>query len=814
MRIASRFFIVLSLGVLSSSPAWAHLIVFKDGFILQGDVRQPGTTVFEGIRVSEGTFVLDAGARRVFFPHAQVDDVVPESNPNADLVTLETRVFRYQAYNVDPLLRIFEIKPFDEKWKRDFRYLAADGRPELVKQQLSLLNPQIARVGALKFNWDAFYLTSEFDPPTIRKLLLSHPNLQTKSDAGDPANSRFRIFRFFVQAGWYNEAEEELTGIAAEFPAEKDRIAAARESLHKLRVGHHVEDIELAYRVGRHGWAQKQLASFPASAADEKQLATIRSLRSRYQAAEELLNESHRLLKELPAQVKDPDGKALFEEAAAAILKELRIDDCLPAPPGRWKSRAREQGKVQRLDSFLSMAAQAERDRKKGRDPANSATELLSLAVSGWLLGKDAAETQFQTAQKLWQSRRFVLKYQMTPDPDDREKLLRDYQAIQSRALAPDEMAQLLSLLPPPEPYPDMSPEPVELQTKLPWKRKGDIRYLLQLPPEYHPGRSCPVLIALPQAGEKPRTMLENCGELAAKFGYLLAVPDWQPRGLAYHYSTEEQSAVLDVLLDLRRRFQIDSDRVFLLGSGEGGSMALDVGLSHPDLFAGVIPINPAVRFFDNAYWRNGQYLPFYMIVGDQTGDLNKKLFDMFKKDWVPRGFPWLLIQYKGRGLEWFQGELTYIFDWMEHKRDRFSRARAVPELGKLGGAPTLNLDFQSMRKSDDRFYWLSTKSIGDRQVNDARDWNKNIAPASFQGNVFLDSNQINVNVRFLRQVTVWLGRDMIDFTKPASINVNGVSRWMNKKIELSLPTLMEDFYARGDRQRLFFAKVEMNLVR
>jgi pimeloyl-ACP methyl ester carboxylesterase len=658
-------------------------------------------------------------------------------------------------------------------------------------------------------NWDAYYLTSEFDPATVRKLLAEHPSMKIKASAAD-AGPRFRIYRFFVQAGWYIAAEEELNGIATDFPAEKERIDAARENLYKLRLDHHVDDIERAYRVGRHGWAQKQLSEFPTNGADDKQLTTIRLLNSRYQTASELLNESQRLLKELPAQVKDPDAKILFDEATASILKELRIDDCLPAPPGKTRSRSLEQGRIQRLDSFLSLAAQAERDQKQGRKPANTPAELLSLAVSGWLLGKDAAETNFQSAQKLWQSRQFVLNYQKTPDPDDRQRLLQNYQAIQSRALATDEMAQLLSLLPPPEPEADISPEAVELQTRLPWKQKRHTRYLLQLPPEYHHGRSCPVLIALTQAGEKPRNMLENCSEMAAKFGYILAVPDWQQRGEAYHYSAQEHDAVLDVLLDLRRRFQVDSDRVFLLGSGEGGTLALNLGLSHPDFFAGVIPINPEIRFFVHSYWRNGQYLPFYMIVGDQTGDVNRKLFDKFKKDWVPRGFPWLLIQYKGRGMEWFQGELTYIFDWMEHKRDRFSRARAVPELGKLGGAPILSMDFQSMRKSDDRFYWLSTKSIGDRQVNDPNDWNKDI-PASFQGNVFLENNSINATVRNLRQVSVWLARDMVDFTKPVNINVNGVNRWMNKKIEPSLHTLMEDFYARGDRQRLFFARVDID---
>ena len=55
--------------------------------------------------------------------------------------------------------------------------------------------------------------------------------------------------------------------------------------------------------------------------------------------------------------------------------------------------------------------------------------------------------------------------------------------------------------------------------------------------------------------------------------------------------------------------------------------------------------------------------------------------------------------------------------------------------------------------------------------------------------------------------MTVWLGPGMIDFEKPVTIHLN--SRMSNRKIQPSLGTLVEDFYLRGDRQRLFFAKVE-----
>jgi pimeloyl-ACP methyl ester carboxylesterase len=812
MRVFSRLVVVAAgaLTLLMASQALAHLIIFKDGFMLQGDVKQPGTRI-EGLPVSEGTFVLDAGARRIFFPHTRVEDVVPESNPNADLVTLETKVLRLQPQPVDSLEYIVDATPFDEKWRRYFRYRVPDRVPvQRVPQQLAFLNPLYARVDAISVNWDQYYLTNEFDPATVRKLLVSHQILKMKGDAAD-AGKRFRIYRFFVQAGWYDTADEELTGILQDFPSEKERVDASRESLNKARVGKQVEDLERGYRIGRHAWVQQQLANFPTSGLDDPALTTIRTLKSRYQEATERLTQWRRWLEELPGQIKEPEEKKLFDEAAAAILKEIRLDDCLPPQPGQGRYRSLEQGRLLRLDAFGSMAAQVERDRKQGRPPTNSPTELLGLAVSGWLLGKDAAETNLGNAQKLWQARQFVLKYQKTPDDGDRERLMKEYQAVLSRALGTDEMAQLISLLPPCEPEADLSSEAVELQTRLPWQTRRTTAYLLQLPPEYHHGRSSPVLFALPQVGEQPRIMLERCGELAAKFGYILVVPDWKRQGVAYDYTTEEQLAVTDVLLDLRRRFQVDSDRVFLLGFGEGASMALDVGLSHPDLFAGVIPVCPGFRFFPQSYWRNGQYLPFYVVVGDQARELNKKIFEMFRKQWVPRGFPWLLVQYRGRGLEWFQGELPFIFDWMEHKRDRYRRSTAVPELGKLAGAASLSLEFQSMRKTDNHFYWLSSDGISDKSINHPANWSNNVYPASFQGSIFLEQNSIHVTVHNLRQLTIWLSRDMIDFTKPVTINVNGVVHRMNKKIDPSLPALMEDFYTRSDRQRLFFARVDIN---
>jgi hypothetical protein len=188
------------------------------------------------------------------------------------------------------------------------------------------------------------------------------------------------------------------------------------------------------------------------------------------------------------------------------------------------------------------------------------------------------------------------------------------------------------------------------------------------------------------------------------------------------------------------------------------------------------------------------------------SGDLPKQNQNLFKK-WVPFGYPAIYVQYKGRGVEWFPGELPLMFDWMDHKKDQFRRARAVPHLGRSGGS--LSQEYQTMRSSDTRFYWLSTDGINANHVIDDGQWKTRILPATLQGSI--QEGSITVTVRNLKQVSVWLTRDMIDFTKPVTVRVNGSLRWNNRRVAPSLATMLEDLYARGDQQRLYWAKLDFD---
>ena len=48
---------------------------------------------------------------------------------------------------------------------------------------------------------------------------------------------------------------------------------------------------------------------------------------------------------------------------------------------------------------------------------------------------------------------------------------------------------------------------------------------------------------------------------------------------------------VLDVLAAVKRHYLVDERKVFLMGFSQGAGMTFSVGMDHPDLFRGLIPI-------------------------------------------------------------------------------------------------------------------------------------------------------------------------------------------------------------------------------
>jgi pimeloyl-ACP methyl ester carboxylesterase len=797
------------LGLAVAVPAHADLIILKDGFAIQGEVKREVTMEFDKeakdmITIPKGFYFIDDLPRHIYFAPSLVRIVEPKKEiPNMVRAVNKKGVAFAKAYDIQAIEEILETGDWNDKWERTTTFRGrADGRyyPKVsVPQRLGFMNSYFARMEATeRLKWSAFYMISELGLDNVKSLLNSHPDFKLTPDLKPEAKlaRRFNYCDFFVQAGWFDEAEGELNRMLADTPDQKDRIEGTLKAIGHIRNRERLNEIKRQNQAGQYEKVRRRLEAFADKDVNEKVLAEIATLKSEDDSRQKKMAEALRHLNELPKLITDGHRQAFVD-----LIQELKTD---VSPEG-----------LPRLDTFLGQAAQAERQRNKGQTSL-APSELLSLAVTGWLLGSPSSEGRPERALQLWAARKMVLEYLREPSEDRRKTVLSTYLGRADKVPL-DEIVQMIPYLPPPAPEAKVDAKANEVQLEGPKGAKPPA-YVLQLPPEYRHSRSYPVLFVLHREGEKAQEMLERWSDLAALNGYILVAPRWEAGGLnggGYGYSEREHGTVLASLHDLRRRFNIDSDRVFLFGLGQGANMAMDVGLSHPDLFAGVIPMGCNPEYFVQAYWRNGQFLPFYIVSGMKSGD-NEKHIRILMEKWVQKWFPMLWVQYKGRGVEWFGGEQTNIMDWMRGKR----RAFPMQQLGHPGLGQALDgNEFCTMRESDTHFFWLVGRGVHANCQNSAAGWRKLAEPAKMSGRIDPQSNEIYLTSVGLQQVTLLLGRNsrgenMIDFDKPVTVRINQQGRWLNQKIPPNLGVLLEELYQSGDRQRLFLAKLDFTMSR
>jgi dienelactone hydrolase len=132
--------------------------------------------------------------------------------------------------------------------------------------------------------------------------------------------------------------------------------------------------------------------------------------------------------------------------------------------------------------------------------------------------------------------------------------------------------------------------------------------YALYLPPSFDASRQYPLVVSLHGAGSNHRLNLRRVfgrsnqpGETDVEASRYF--PEWRDvdfivaapfaRGTVGYQGIAEKD-VLEVLADVKRRFPIDEDRVYLTGLSMGGGGTLWIGLTRPDLWAAIAPVCPA----------------------------------------------------------------------------------------------------------------------------------------------------------------------------------------------------------------------------
>ncbi|MBN1912628.1 MAG: peptidase [Pirellulales bacterium] len=774
----SRIALAAALVVTSLSGAtFAVEVLLKDGRILTGGRGQTGG-VAERPRDDQPQTIwfIDDNVRRTFFPMRLAREIreEPGSGP-IEKFHLWQRVLEggRTVASVGPRLN---AEPFDEWGRRTYAMQTSTGREDVV-QGITELTPRWVKVEGITHTWDM-----RISPQTI-----ATPDLLAMLNHGDDANTvehQKKIARLLVQMERYEDALVVLQKLLKEHGGnaeERKQIDQSLQQLRQVSAQRMLNELKRRRDAGQHAMVDRMLKAFPTEQVAGEILQEVRELIDQNQRRAAQRKAVAVKFAELTGRINDVARRAQLDKIGKEIAEELG-----PETLGRMAAFRLAQD-----DNDLLPA------------------ERVSLAVTGWLLGSDAASPNLGLALSAWQVRDMIHEYLISEIPVERQKILQ--KLASQEAATPKMVALLLAHMKPPKPTTPVEGKPGFFRLEVPGlDKEPPVPYVVQLPPEYDPYRRYPTVITLHASGVPIEQQLEwwagpwqkdgtRLG-YASRNGYIIVAPDWTvPHQTEYDYSARAHAAVLHVLRDACRRFSIDTDRVFLSGHAMGGDAAWDLGLAHPDLWAGVIPIVARSGRYCRYYWKNAKRMPFYFVGGEKDGHwIQGNAVDL--DNYLIGGFNTTVVEYQGRGHEHYFEEIQRIFEWMgRFRRDFFPR----------------EFSCVTMRPWDNFFWWVEVEGLMAKALVYPLSWPppRSVRAMPVEGTLKA-TNGMTIRTGAAK-VTVWLAPEIVDFDKRIEIDVNG--RWINSKepfIKPNLEVLLEDARTRADRQHPFWAKAEATFGR
>ncbi|MEL7500252.1 MAG: hypothetical protein AAFN77_21835 [Planctomycetota bacterium] len=744
--------------------------------------------------------VIDDGLRQVFISHYNIGKV-------ADSLRNEIKFdIPQRPFSGDQGFGILQFAgPFNEFGHREFAVVERSGSRRKNKtyvQGITQITPRYCKVQTLmggtppNRRWDMSLSTTTIPKHILRSLLLNRIGSEDIT-----VNDYFDIADFFRQARDFEQARNEYIEIGRNFPDQKERIRENRIELDQLIGRQVLGEIETRIKAG-----QTRLGSAFAEAKNKQDLAP--DILARFQKIQEdeaarqsNLKHTRQKVIDLVKKIRDlnNDQMDVVNRFLGELETELSYDN------------------LSRLDAYLLTAEDAGTPDKQN----------LAKAISGWLLGSNNATANLAVVESMFPARDLALEYLQTETSDlRRQQILAELKELE--AGSPKYLDALLKNAKPVEAA-DLdnydASEPIEFFVEMPGTvKKPDpwrFRCIAHLPPEYNPYRKYPMIITLADGG---RTPLENFLNVwvgshnknlssklnlavrngsAMRHGYIVVAVDWRAGfQVNYNYSPREHRTVTDALYQALRKFSVDQDRVFLAGHGTGADAAYDIGMAHPEHFAGVVGYSGQMGKYTDHYITNKHVnLPMYCVLGEKDF-AGRKSFKLIANRWLKSKFlnELTLIHYKGRPKEYFPEDLPAAFDWMKGQSRRWP------------GGPGFEFECRVLRDCDSYFWFFELDGIPAQN---------NVEPVMFTRtkkyteitiagkisaqNTFRLRPTNTTNIK--NKSTLWLSPEYFDFSK--RLVVLGRSP---QKLDVtpSSKTLLDDVLRRGDTLHPYWAGVEL----
>jgi pimeloyl-ACP methyl ester carboxylesterase len=367
-------------------------------------------------------------------------------------------------------------------------------------------------------------------------------------------------------------------------------------------------------------------------------------------------------------------------------------------------------------------------------------------------------------------------------------------------------------------------------------KHPEDLLYFL-IPPDYHPDRSNGLIVfmhgggastprrvagaALSTPGQSPASSAS--GDLFSATGMITVGPSSPDKPSHRRWCLEEaDDYITDTILECKARFNIDPDRVFLVGHSMGGFGAYHMALRMPDRFAAIIVHSGSWNY---GYWPALRGTPMCVVNGvhdarpgvrNHTTDVDfGRLTDqLLTRDHLEHVF------FEHNGAHGFPEGKKYVFAYLK----KMQNARRDPYYDHIGlASPNGFRETYTYPVVNNRWLSLETSTTGTidydelipHDINSFTTWRLEYKKVAL-GGASLDAvnrhdNSIEVRTQNVSRFTVWLHPRMVNVARPVMIVVNGKVGFQGR-LNPSVATAMESYDRRQDWGLIYPMKVVIDL--
>ncbi|MCP9463282.1 MAG: hypothetical protein NNA25_00610 [Nitrospira sp.] len=304
----------------------------------------------------------------------------------------------------------------------------------------------------------------------------------------------------------------------------------------------------------------------------------------------------------------------------------------------------------------------------------------------------------------------------------------------------------------------------------------------LAVPSSYDPAKSIGLVVCLHGAGFDGEAYLERW---QARLGdaYILACPTY-PSGAWFTRRAED--LVLATVSDLRRKYHIDPDRIFLTGMSNGGIGTWLIGLHHAYLFAGLAPMASGLDRVLLPFLENLRNTPVYIIHGAKDQVMPVELSRTIVRELEALGYPYVYREHEREhplaGGHYFpREELPDLVAWLNGQRRNPLPARL-----------TVVRDASHLQS----FSWVRLEvtdhiaAFSDDLVDKTDDRIRRREYAKLDAMV-AGTNRIEVRTERVRRYSLFLNDRLVDLSKPVTVVTNGRVSFEGM-VTPSLRTLLE----------------------